>query len=125
MLPRPERLFFALLQRDCRSSGVHSPELHPAPMAALETAQAGAGGDQPWPVEASAQPAQPIPGHLLRTCLYPNALGELLPGVIGNRANKPSQGPGQTPAPGRELAHAAGKCSCSPVSIAWPGCTQN
>src|SRR5258706_15853588 len=95
MLPRLERFFFALLQRDRRSSRVHSAELHAAAMATLETAQGRTGRPDARPFTAPAQPAYPIRDHLLRTGLHANAVGDLLARVIGNGTGGPSQGADQ------------------------------
>jgi hypothetical protein len=43
VFPRPKRFPLALLQRDCRPSGVHPAELHPAAMATVESPTAGSG----------------------------------------------------------------------------------
>src|SRR2546430_17368708 len=101
MLPRLERFFIALLQRDCRSSRVHSLELHPAAMAALETAPGRTGRQDARPIAAPAQPSSPIRGHLPRKGLYANAVGDLLAGAIGNGPSGTSQGADQDSAPGR------------------------
>src|SRR5437773_7986004 len=101
MLPRFERFFFALLQRDRRSSRVHSSELHAAAMATLETAQGRTDRPDARPCTAPAQPSSSLRGHLLRTCLHANAVGDLLAGIIRNGTGGTSQGADQDSALGR------------------------
>jgi hypothetical protein len=57
VLLRPERFPLRLLQRGGRPSGVHFAELHPAPMATLETVAGGVGRQDARLFGTAAQPA--------------------------------------------------------------------